>query len=113
MTKNFVLSGKAVFTLKAPSGARYAFRITRKNANYSTNLPKHKDCVYYLSTMPDKSNVFAYTGVIAPKEGGLIHTPESQFARNSKHYRVAVFVLGIIWGLRELPDGYSLSPGVR
>ena len=108
VTRDFALAGKAIFTISAPSGARYTFRINRKNVNYQTNLPKLGDDVFFMYVKTDNVDGYAYVGAVAPEEGGLIHTKASRFPRPAQPYQVALFALRIIWGRQALPEGYTL-----
>lgn len=117
VTREFALAGKAIFTISAPSGKRYTFKVERKGVKYATQLPTLNGYMYFLSTKVgadnDSNSSYVYTGIVAPVEGGLIHTAKSAYPRTSEPYAVAVFALRIIWGAREIPEGYAIQHAGR
>lgn len=99
ITKEFVLAGKAIFTVENPEGKHYTFKITRKDANaqYRTTW------FVNLLTGPDNTSDYTYIGKLEPVTGDLIRTKN-----DNTPTKVAAWALQIIYGNKQLPPGYKI-----
>jgi hypothetical protein len=85
ITKDFVLAGRAVFTVESPE-KHWTYRV------------KRKDNVWFvgLLTGPDNASSYTYLGML--HEDGTVHlTAKSKYREDSKPVRVLRAVLKRVW----------------
>ena len=104
LSKEFILAGKAIFTVSNDKGEHYTFRITKKERN------DDKGHIWFaaLLTGPDNTSCYTYMGTVNHISGIPHTTQKSQFSKNSKPFLVLRWALGIVWGRNKLPEGYGL-----
>lgn len=104
LTKNFVLAGKAIFTVSNPKGERYTFRVNHKEAN--GNYPE----TWFVSllTGPCNETSYSYLGKLIPNNCEVRLTNASKFNDDSVPVKVVRWVVKKIWNNEQLPEGYKL-----
>lgn len=104
LTRQFVLAGKAIFTVSNDKGDRYTFRVDHKKGN------EQWAPVWFirLLTGPNNEEDYTYMGKIDPEMGVVKLTAKSAYPETSLPVKVANFGLRIIWGKQDLPDGYKI-----
>jgi hypothetical protein len=102
----FLLAGKAIFTISNPSGERYTFMVQRVEPKPGSPYP----ATYFGKVLTGRDNTsdYTYLGIVLDREGVLTlkATAKSQVA---KPFKVLEFVLRVLSGQRDLPEGYVLQ----
>lgn len=104
ITRQFILAGKAIFTVSNDKGDRYTFRVTHKEG--SDRFPP----AWFLSmlTGPDNESDYSYISMIDAEMGTVRLTGKSKLTKDSLPLKVSEFGLRIIWGKQALPEGYAI-----
>lgn len=97
--KEFVLAGKATFTVEVPEGAfktskpHYTFKVTRKEAD--GRWPE----AYFvkLLTGPDNESSYTYLGKLEPKTGVMFTTAKSAMPPEALPVRLLNRILANVW----------------
>lgn len=107
--RDFILGGKAIFTVSNPTGERYTFRVNRKEADARFDRWNDGQPTFFvkLLTGPENSTDYTYLGILTPA-GDVKLTKASRFTDETKPVRVVRWALGLIFRGRRLPDGYSI-----
>jgi len=102
--KQFILGGRAIFSVHNPKGQQYTFKVTRKDHFNGGNI-------YFVKLMygPDNENDFRYLGILNPLKGTIRLTQKSKFTYDSMAVKVLQWALKNIWMNRELPEGYGIN----
>ena len=101
--REFVLAGRAVFTVANAGGKHYTFRVSHKEASGTYA----ETWFVSLLTGPDNTSDFTYLGMLTDR--GLVRlTAKSQYNDESQPVRVLRWALQIIWWAGNLPEGYSI-----
>ena len=116
ITREFVLGGKAVFTVSNPEGQHYTFKVVGKNFD-----DKSKDAIptiYFVNllTGPDNMSDYTYLGVLDIQTGALRHSAKSRWDRNNPPLPVKVFsyfLRHFIWQGEAMPEGYGIDGAGR
>lgn len=103
ITKEFVLAGRAVFTVENASGEYYTFRVGHKEAN--GQWPE----TWFLSLLTgrDNENDYTYLGILTPS-GEIKLTRKSPFQADAKPIKVASWAIRQVWSQNQLPEGYKI-----
>ncbi len=103
VSKEFVMGGKAIFTVKNPVGEWYTFRVSRKEA--SASYPE----AWFVSllTGPDNTASYTYLGMLSPTTGEVRLTARSLYRDDTKPVMVVRWLLKLLWSGKPLPDGYE------
>lgn len=104
LSQEFVLAGRATFTVANNKGQRYTYRVTHKKANGNYG----ETWFIGLLTGPDNTSDYTYLGKM-DANGVVTLTRGSKFNDNSKPVAVVSWALEIIWRGFGLPDGYSIT----
>ena len=104
LTRQFILAGKAIFTVSNDKGDRYTFRVTHKKGS-ERFAPAW---FVALLTGPDNESDYSYMGMLDAETGEARLTGKSKFTKDSLPFKVACFGLRIVWGTQELPAGYAI-----
>jgi hypothetical protein len=107
---NFLLSGKAQFEIKNPSGDIYRFKVTVNNKR-GRDGETNKD-IFFVNCINDADGVFKHTYMGHFKAKHYINQLNpGQKGINSEEKVVKVFkwAVNIIAGQIALPDGYSIN----
>lgn len=104
LTKEFILAGKAIFTVSNGKGEHYTFRVKRKD-NDAPRLP-----VYFVSllTGPDNTRDYSYMGVLSEYTGLTRLTNASKMTDSATSFRVINWALKKVWAGESLPEGYEI-----
>jgi hypothetical protein len=103
LTKEFVLAGRAIFTVANPTGTHYTFRVSHKEA--SAQWPE----TWFVSllTGSDNENDYTYLGLLRPDITVKL-TAKSKYKPDTLPVKVLNWALGLIRTGGELPPGYSI-----
>jgi hypothetical protein len=100
--KEFLLAGKAVFTVSNPSGVRYTFRIKKSEFNGKS--------IWFAGLLagPNNEADFVYMGVVS-ENGSVFPTAKSKLQADSLPCKVLKWSLGLVWSGSEVPEGYKIQ----
>jgi hypothetical protein len=106
ITKEWVMAGKAIFTVSNGKGEHYTYQVKRKE-----NDQKGRPPVWFVSllTGPDNSSDYSYLGCLRPATGNVDLTRASRMNDTSVPVRVIRWAMRILWSGAVMPDGYSLN----
>lgn len=99
INRNFLLAGKATFTIANSNGERYTYKVV-----YSKKIEKY---FAYVLTGPDNTRDYTYVGML--KDDYLIPTKKSKYTNDSKIIKVFRFAVDIMNEIKKLPEGYFLD----
>ena len=102
ISKDFVLSGKAIFTVSNGKGEQYTYQVEE------TENKTQRPTLYFARVLSTKEKPPIYLGVIN-KDGTIKFTKASKFSDTSKEYLVLAWALKQVWEQRSLPTGYSIQ----
>lgn len=110
--KDFLLAGRAIFTVANPTGDRYTFKVTRKDPQEGSRYTKPTYFVALL-TGSDNENDYTYMGLLSVNEAGtwaeVKLTKASRYKADSTPVKVANWVMVQMMRGLSLPDGYFLG----
>ena len=109
ISPQFLIGGRAKFTVDNGRGEHFTFRINRPN----DTTP------FFASVMrgPDNENSFSYAGVYMPPRETpatvrdfpqVRRTAKSKLTDEAKSMKVLRWALRVVHGLTPLPDGYNI-----
>ena len=111
ITKEFVLAGKAIFTLEIPhewaaehdAHAHYTFKVVLKQGSDGSDGKPKRDDVYFVNLLsgPDNGSDYSYLGVLNVPSGSVVLTRASKVGAESWSYRLLNRVLANLWGGTE------------
>jgi hypothetical protein len=110
LTKDWVLGGHAIFTVANPKGTRYTYKIVGvEDRNTLGQL------IYFMSLLsgPDNTDNYVYMGIVSVTAGRLIRTRATKLNGTLESWRVAEWVLALLWNGKSVPEGYYLSHAGR
>lgn len=104
ISRDFALAGNARFTVSSPSGERYTFRISMKEAD--TQRP----AIWFVSllTGSDNESSYTYIGILNALTGEVRLTAKSRYTDDTKPVKVIRWALGLVWRDMNPPDGYAV-----
>lgn len=93
VTKQFVLAGDAIFTIKSPDGKHRTYRVTRVEGN--DRWPE----AYFVKTLvgPDNTEDYAYLGKLDTFTGQVSTTAKSKSWQDTTRLRLLNRVLARVW----------------
>lgn len=104
LTKDFVLAGKATFTVDNGKGNWYTYKVTHKKAN-----GRFGDAYFVkLLTGPDNTRDYTYIGMLNSETGVVSLTGKSQMTPDTQPYRVLNWALQLLWHNAPWPAGYEI-----
>jgi hypothetical protein len=116
INSQFVLAGKAIFTVSNDKGEHFTYRVNAKDARSGNGK------VYFASLLigprtsssndvrqPDNENSYSYMGLLLPERLRLKLTKGSKVGRDAKSVQVLSWALQMILKGSPLPDGYSIQ----
>lgn len=106
ITKDFVLAGRALFTVSNGKGTRYTYRVNLKPGD--DRYPAQ--WFVKLLTGPDNTddrNCYTYIGKVLA-DGKVKMTAASKYTEDSLPVKVLGWALGIIFRGGSLPEGYAI-----
>ena len=94
VSKEFVLSGKAIFTCELPDGSHYTYKVAKKEA--SEKFPKP---VYwaFLLTGPNNQDDYTYLGTLRDYEGQVSSTAKSKVSQDTLSFKLLNRLLARVW----------------
>lgn len=105
--RDFILGGKAIFTVSNPTGERYTFKVNRKDAEPGSPYGDQPTFFVKLLTGPDNGSDYTYLGLLT--EGGAVKlTRASRFTDETKPVKVIRWAAGLVFAGRDLPAGYAI-----
>ena len=104
LSKEFVLAGKAVFTISNGS-QHYTYKVRHMPGN--DRWPE--SWYIYLLTGPDNTSDYTYVGVLKARTGAVLLTQKSRYTEDSLPVKVVRWAIGLMWSGKPLPEGYSMQ----
>lgn len=106
ITKEWVLAGKAIFTVSNDKGEHYTYRVVRKDDEKSVRPP-----VWFVSVLTgaDNDNDYTYLGCLRPTTGNVDLTRASRYKPDSRIYRVVRWAMQVVWSGADFPPGYGCN----
>jgi len=111
ITKEFVLAGKAIFTLEIPhewaaerdSHAHYTYKVVLKQGNDGLDGKPKREDVYFVNLLsgPDNGSDYSYLGVLNVPSGNVVITRASKISNECMSYRLLNRLLANLWGGTE------------
>lgn len=105
ITLDFVLAGKATFTVANPTGEHLTFRVRRSEPRDGYARPAYWA---YLLTGPDNEQDYTYVGRIDDETGRVMLTNASRYDADSRPVRVLQWAIRVIARKQSLPAGYAI-----
>ncbi len=102
LSLEFVLAGRAVFTVNNDKGDHYTFKVVKKETASMGPI-----WFAMLLTGPDNTNDYTYMGCIDAQLGFRL-TGKSKFKMDSVPVKVLVWTLRHVFMMLELPAGYKI-----
>ena len=107
VTRQFVLGGRAIFTVSNPQGDRYTFKVTQKEPQEGSRYTAPSYFVALL-TGSDNEADYTYVGILDPATGAVKLTRASRYTDGTVAVKVIRWALAQLWKGRTLPDGYAV-----
>lgn len=107
ITQDFLLSGRAFFLVKSPTGKTYTFKIHRRTVGDH----RHKGEPSYFVRVLNASEAverWPYVGVLL-KTGKIQVTSRSKFTTGDPEFDVAQWAVNATFENAAIPDGYSIE----
>jgi hypothetical protein len=111
VSRQFVLAGRAVFTVSNPSGERYTIKVSKVDTDPSSSYYRaDRPSTWFVSVLtgPDNDHDYTYVGVLNPRTYGVQLTRKSAYQADSRVYKVVCWALHRIWLGDTVPNGYSI-----
>lgn len=101
VNKLFMLAGKACFTVDNGKNTHYTYKVIKSKGNNS---------VYFVMVLtgPDNTAHYSYLGLLDKDTGAIRQTHKSKINENAQSFKVARWIMSILWGSNKTPDGYSI-----
>jgi len=105
--RTFLLAGKAIFTISNPSGDRYTFMVQRVEPKPGSPYP----ATYFGKVLTGRDNTsdYTYLGIVITRPDDALALKATAKSQVAKPFKVLEFVLRVLSGLQELPEGYTLQ----
>jgi hypothetical protein len=105
--QDFILGGRAIFTVANPQGDRFTFKVTRKDPQPGSRFT---DPTYFVALMTGSNNEtdYTYLGILKAQTGTVILTKGSQFAADHLAVKVAQWAVALVWKNQAVPAGYAI-----
>lgn len=110
ISKEFVLAGKAIFTLEIPHdwasehdcAAHYTYKVVLKEGKDKPNGGKWDD-TYFVNLLsgPDNGTDYQYVGVLNKERGNVVLTRASKITNDCLSFRLLNRVLANLWSNTE------------
>jgi hypothetical protein len=105
ITREFLTSGTAIFTVSNPEGAHYTYRISAPDEQRDPANP-----TYFLSYMYGPDNTSDYTYMAMMNGGGAVFlTKASKVKAGEKIFEVAKWAIRVVWNGKAAPEGYKIQ----
>jgi len=105
ISKEFVLAGKAIFTVNNDKGQHYTYKVDRKENRNGQGY------IYFVSFLrgSDNENDYSYLGLLKDQTGEIVLTRASKVISDNVIYRVARWSTKIVWESKSIPEGYGIN----
>jgi len=104
ISPEFVIAGRAVFTVHNANNEHYTFKVTHKEAS-----GKFQETWFVnLLTGPDNTSDYTYIGMM-DKACNFRLTKGSKLSEDSKPVKVFKWAMKVIGGNSQLPEGYGIK----
>jgi hypothetical protein len=107
ITKDFVLGGRAIFTVSNPTGERYTFKVTRKDPEEGSRYTTPTFFVSLL-TGADNESDYTYMGILSWATGEVKLTRASRYTDKTTAVLVVRWAMAKLWQAQALPAGYAV-----
>lgn len=106
ITRDWLVAGKAIFTVHNDKGEHYTYKISRKEGN--ERFPKP---VWFVSVLTDGNNDgdYTYLGMLDSTTGVVRLTAASRFNLRSPAYRVVKWAAALVFEGRDFPPNYGIA----
>jgi hypothetical protein len=104
VTKEFVLAGKAIFTVHNNKGNHYTYQVKKARKDHPIFGPTW---YVYLLTGPDNTRNYTYIGVLDPQNGQWKPTQASKLSNSATSISVLNWAMSLVWNDQPFPDGYG------
>lgn len=103
ITADFILAGRAIFTVSNPAGERYTYKITKKQ-------DEGRQPVYFVALLTGSNNEtdYTYMGLISLAARTVISTRNSRISPDVVSFKVAQWAVAMLLQGRAIPAGYSI-----
>ena len=110
--RQFLIGGRAIFTLQGQTGQRYTFRIS-KGEEQTSGPYAGRPAAYFVSllTGPDNTSEYTYVGLLDVATGAVRLTAKSKYKADSMPVRVLGWFLPRIWSGRSVEPGQVFHCG--
>ena len=105
VSKEFVLAGNSIFTVKSASGEYITFKVSKKEASNGYSASWFCNVL----TGPDNTSSYTYLGLLDQLHGDVRLTRASRYNHDSKPYKVLRWALSKVWSGESLPEGYEVK----
>jgi hypothetical protein len=107
ITADFVLAGKAVFTIDNGKGTHYTFRVSQSKPEAG------KRPAFFISLQTAGERNGRYIGLVNEQDLTVKLTRNSKFTEDDTTTKVARFALNIVAGRKVAPVGYDILPSAK
>jgi len=110
VTKDWVVAGKAIFTIYNGKGDHYTYQVKCKRDEDSVRPP-----VWFVSllTGPDNYDDYTYLGCLNAQSGAIRLTRASRLRADSTPVKVVDWALRLVWAGKDFPPGYGIKGAGR
>jgi len=104
VTKEWVMAGKAIFTVSNDKGEHYTYQVKMKQDG-------QRPAVWFVSllTGQDNESDYSYLGCLRPTTGHVDLTRASSMNDSSVPVRVIRWAMKVLWSGGVMPVGYGLN----
>ena len=106
VTVDWIIAGKAIFTIYNGDGEHYTYKVSRKDNDASGRPP-----VWFVSllTGSDNHDDYTYLGMLSSVTGKFHTTRASRMSATSTPVKVISWALQYVWGGWNMPHGYGIK----
>jgi hypothetical protein len=111
ITRDFVLAGRAIFTVAKAGGGHYTFRILKRKAfvRQLARFSEVRDAYFaFLLAGPCNTSSYVYLGMVDPETLALRLTEKSKMLPGSVPVKTLVWALARVRNNDGLPTGWSI-----
>ncbi len=103
--RNFILAGKAIFTVSNGKGEHYTFKVKHKEGS-NQYAP-----AWFVSllTGPNNEADYTYLGMLDAETGEVRLTKASKYNNDSTPVKVVRWAFNLTWNNKSFPDGYAVD----
>lgn len=104
--RDFILAGKAVFTISGKS-SRFTYRISRKDPDPGS---RYTEPTYFVGLLagPDNQSDYRYLGILDPVTGHVRLTKNSKAGLDAPSYRAINWALPLLFAGATMPPSFAI-----